>query len=195
MHPKDAKLALRDAIKQRLSRLTPKEREAESRSICRRLLQLLPPAPAVITVFYPLQDEVDLRPLITELIAKGYQVYLPSFERTIMRFRRIADLDHLAPDGFKIPAALPSAPELDPRTLTIALIPGRAFNRRGQRLGRGNGGFDIWIRAQRERHPATQFWGICFEHQIVDDIPMEAHDECVDAVIIGRGNVCTAPSA
>lgn len=189
MHLKDAKLALREAIKQRLSRLSPKEREAESRSICRRILQTLPPAPAHIAAFYPLQDEVDLRPLITELITKGYHVYLPSFEHGGMHFRQIRDLNHLAPDGFKIPAGLATDPEADPTLLDVVLVPGRAFNRQMQRLGRGNGGFDIWIRKQRSLNSKTQFWGICYEYQVVEEIPMEDHDEKVDCVIIGRGKL------
>ena len=37
------------------------------------------------------------------------------------------------------------------RKSSTILIPGRAFDAKGNRLGRGNGGYDKWIAEQRER--------------------------------------------
>lgn len=69
---------------------------------------------------------------------------------------------------------------------TIVLVPGRAFDRERQRLGRGNGGYDIWIAKQRQQNPATKYWGVAFEHQIVPSIPVESHDQPMDAVVTPR---------
>jgi 5-formyltetrahydrofolate cyclo-ligase len=189
MDPKAAKATLRKAISERLARLTEKERQAESRSVCRRIEQSLPPPPVTITAFYSVKEEVDVRPLLTSLIEKGYEIYLPRYEGGKMVFRRTQNLTELTPGAFGIPEPPITAPLLDPAALAIAIVPARAYNRKGHRLGRGNGGFDIWIRAQRQANPATKFWGICFENQVVDEIPMEAHDETVDAIVTSRGLV------
>lgn len=187
MDPRAAKSSLRLAIKDRLAQMSAKDHHAESTSLCRRILEQLPPAPMHLTAFFPLKDEVDIRPLLIALHERGDVLYLPRFESGKMVFRKAESLTDLPPGAFGIPEPPPTAPLLAPTDLTIALVPARAFNRKGERLGRGNGGYDIWIRAQRTANPRTQFWGICFERQLVDQIPMESHDEQVDAIVTARG--------
>lgn len=164
-----------------------KDRSAESRSLCKRILESLPEEPSIICAFYPMGDEVDIRTLLAELPDRGHTVYLPRKEGKHFVFRKMVDSDDLPPDEFGIPAPPADAPLLEPGDLAIALIPGRAYDKKGNRMGRGNGGYDIWIRAQRNENPKTQFWGVCFECQVVHDIPMEAHDERVDAIVTARG--------
>ena len=60
----------------------------------------------------------------------------------------------------------------------LILVPGIAFTKLGHRLGRGKGCFDRYL---------SQFKGvkvgICFEGQILDDLPIEKFDEKVDIII------------
>ncbi len=186
MDTQAAKFQLRQAIKDRLARLSAKDRAAESRSLCKRILQALPAEPAVVCAFYPMGDEVDIKSLLTEIPARGHQLYLPRKEGPHFVFRKAEGIDALRPDAFGIPAPSDESPLLEATTV-IALVPGRAFDAAGNRMGRGNGGYDIWIRKQRKDHPASAFWGVAFECQLVNGIPMEAHDEKVDAVITARG--------
>jgi 5-formyltetrahydrofolate cyclo-ligase len=72
---------------------------------------------------------------------------------------------------------------IDESEITLVIVPGRGFTIHGDRLGRGNGGYDYWIAAQRKRNPSTNIIGICFDCQILTEIPMETHDEKVDQVI------------
>ncbi len=188
MHPKDEKERLRTAIAERLKRLTETDRAAESRSTCRRLLQRLPKEPVTVCAYYPLKSEIDLKPLMLRLLEDKYPLYLPRFEGGKMVFRRVMDLTKdMQNSAYGIPEPGDACPLLDPSTLDIALIPARAYAPDGRRMGRGNGGYDIWIRAQRALNPKTLFWGVCFESQVVPDIPMEAHDEKVDLVFTQRG--------
>jgi 5-formyltetrahydrofolate cyclo-ligase len=80
-------------------------------------------------------------------------------------------------------------PLIDDADIAVAVVPGRAFSRDGHRMGRGNGGYDYWIAAQRKRRPDTRFIGVCFDCQLVQDVPMEAHDQPVDMVVTSRGIV------
>ncbi len=185
MHPTEAKKLLRQSIAERLARLSPKDRAAESRSVCRRVMENLPTPPLCVCAYIPLKDEVDIHPLLEELLATNYELYLPRFEGKLV-FRRATDLKTLTKGKFDIPEPPADAAMLDPQAETVVLVPGRAFTRDGQRMGRGNGGYDIWIRGQRKANPATQFWGVCFEHQVVNEVPMEGHDERVDATVTAR---------
>lgn len=187
MDIREAKLALRSAITERLARLNPKDRSAESRSLCRRILEALSKESTTLCAYYPLADEADIRSLLQEIPMRGSALYLPRKEGPHFVFRMMESADALAPDDFGIPAPPADAPLLEPSDLAIALVPGRAFDRAGRRLGRGNGGYDIWIRRQRKENPATRFWGVALECQIVQEVPMEEHDEIVDAIVTARG--------
>ncbi len=185
--PRESKSQLRQAIKDRLARLSARDRSAGSRSLCRRILEALPPAPIGICAYYPLSDEADILPVFGELQKRGDIIYLPAHEAGKLVFRTMTSIEDLVPGDFGIPEPPTDAERPEPEDLDIILVPGRAYDRAGRRLGRGNGGYDIWIRKQRAENSKTQFWGIALECQIVQDIPMEAHDETVDAIVTARG--------
>lgn len=187
MDPREVKSRLRNAIRERLASLGAKDRSAESRSLCRRILEALSESPIVICAYYPLSDEADILPIFGELQKRGNRIFLPAHDGGKLVFRAMTAIEDLIAGEFGIPEPTRSAEELRPDDLAIALIPARAFDRRGNRLGRGNGGYDMWIRTQRAANPRSQFWGVALECQIVQDIPMEAHDEPVDGVITARG--------
>ena len=187
MHPRDAKERLRRSIKERLARLGDVERKAESRTLCKIALAALPPAPLAVCGYFPLKDEADIRPLLLTLLDRGDALYLPKYIGKGFDFFRVRDLENLPAGEFGIPEPPEGAEKLDPSTLDVALVPARAFDREGRRMGRGNGGYDKWIRAQRKAKPDVRIWGIALECQLVNDIPMEAHDETVDAVVTARG--------
>jgi len=134
-----------------------------------------------------LPDEPDLRPLLEEYLAKGKKIFLPRFENGGLVFREVKDLGTLSRGALNILEPPVTAPLLSPQELTHVLVPGRAFDRKGGRLGRGNGGYDHWIPKQRAPHSHTIFWGVCFECQLVSDVPVEAHDAVMDAVVTARG--------
>ena len=186
MHLSEEKSQLRDSIKQRMSRLSPKTREAEERSLLKRIKELLGDAPKTIAAYIPLTDEVDIRPLLTELLKNGWNLFLPRFEGGKLAFRRAEKITGLTPGQFGIPEPSLSSALLKPEELDVVLVPGRAFTKEGQRMGRGNGGYDIWIRAQRNLNPKTQFWGVALECQVLERIPVEPHDEAVDQVLTAR---------
>ena len=189
MDPRETKAQLRSAIKDRLSHLSARDRAAESRSICRRILEELGDASQTICAYFPLNDEADLRPLFTELLKRGDRVFLPKVEAGKMNFRQMKTVEELKTGTFGIPEPSDDAPLLEPSDVTVVLVPGRAFDRSGSRLGRGNGGYDIWIRKQREENPKMQFWGVALECQLTQEIPTEAHDEKMDAIVTARGVV------
>lgn len=182
------KQELRELMVERIASVSAKDRAAESRSVCRRLIKEMGDAENVC-VYSALATEVDLTLLIENLFKTNCNVYLPRFEGGKNVFRRVKSIKELAKGSFGIPEPPVSGDALPSDCKIIAIVPGRAFDRSGNRLGRGNGGYDHWIREMRDHGEKAQFWGVCFECQIVQNIPVEPHDEQVDAIFTARGNI------
>ncbi|HVW66901.1 MAG TPA: 5-formyltetrahydrofolate cyclo-ligase [Candidatus Peribacteraceae bacterium] len=193
MHIRDEKELLRQRIKERGSRVSDKDRLAESRSICRRIVENLPAGPLTVCAYAAMRSEADLHTLLEELLARpGTRIFLPRFTRSFFEFREIHALDDLTPGRFNLPEPLPSSALLNLKDVTLALLPGIAFDRSGNRLGRGNGGYDRWLADLRKFNPDANVWGIALEYQLTDKIPVEPHDLPVDAVVTPRELiVCT----
>lgn len=62
--------------------------------------------------------------------------------------------------------------------MELIIVPAVAYDRKGNRLGRGKGFYDRLLRDS----DATKI-GVAYEFQIVDSIPAEEHDVPVDMVI------------
>jgi len=61
----------------------------------------------------------------------------------------------------------------------LILVPGLAFDRQCHRMGRGGGFYDRWL----EEYPKVVKIGLCFSCQLVDRVPMEAHDARMNIVL------------
>ncbi len=76
------------------------------------------------------------------------------------------------PDGVLQPV---EAGAVDISEIDLVIVPGVAFSRRGERLGRGGAVYDRLLDATG----ATKI-GLCYGFQIRADIPREPHDQSVD---------------
>ena len=61
----------------------------------------------------------------------------------------------------------------------LIIVPGVAFDRHGNRIGRGKGYYDRFLC----HHLAVKRIGICFDFQLVDEVPAEPFDIKMDEVI------------
>jgi len=66
--------------------------------------------------------------------------------------------------------------------IDLYIIPGVAFDKQGNRLGRGGGFYDKLLFGKNSFKI-----GLAFEIQIVDTVPHEAHDIPMDFVVTERG--------
>lgn len=66
----------------------------------------------------------------------------------------------------------------DPSEIELIVVPAVAYDRRGNRLGRGKGFYDRLLGESK----ATKI-GIGYEFQIVDELPVEEHDVPMNLVI------------
>lgn len=94
----------------------------------------------------------------------------------------------LEPSEWK-PSGAPRKNALDnDEPLDILVVPGLAFDRAGNRLGRGGGYYDrlllgVLQKCKEKQWPKPLLVALAFEEQMLDEIPMDSHDMPVDVVV------------
>lgn len=181
-----SKSEFRLAMKDRLMKLSENDRRVESQILVRELRKFVETSKArSIGAYIPFKDEPNIRSLLEEWIHAGFTVSIPHVENNAMHFVHVRTLEGvgISAIGTPDPTRTENTDKVDERSMDIVLVPGRAFTRDGNRMGRGNGGYDRWIHEQRKRNPLTKYVGVCFECQLVQEMPTDPHDEKVDVVI------------
>jgi len=178
------KASLRRDATARRAALDPSFRAAASAVITAAVLgRLTALRPEGIMVYAAMRDEVDPAAVTRAAIAAGIPVAYPLIDWTTRRLSPIhlRVPDRLQPGRFGVPEPPEDQREpFDPQQLTVVLVPGLAFDRRGYRLGYGAGMYDQLF----GELPATALrWGLAFAAQVVDQVPTEEHDEPLDAVV------------
>ncbi len=177
---------LRQEISVKLKHLSLEESNKESSHLCDELFKHIEPT-SIVCGYAPLLSEPDINPLLTALIERGNDVYLPRYEEGAIIFLKVKDLSLLEKGNQNILEPAKDAAPLAIETADIVLVPGRAFDKKGNRLGRGAGGYDAWIAKARMKNENIQCIGIAFDCQIVAEVPVESHDERMDALALRSG--------
>lgn len=137
-------------------------------------------AARTVLLYHSLPDEVDTHAFV-EKWSGAKRVLLPVVVGNDLELRCYTGLHDLAVGAFGI--SEPTG-ELftDYGSIDLVVVPGVAFDRLGNRLGRGRGYYDRLL----PRIPHARKVGICFPFQIVDRVPAEAFDIRMDEVVSGR---------
>jgi 5-formyltetrahydrofolate cyclo-ligase len=173
--------SLRRYVRAQKRQYTAEQLAAMSEGICSRVLASAEWQEAgTLLLYYPLADEVDVRPLIEDAFENGKRVLLPVCKGDELELRLYEGAASLTEGAFGImePTGLLFAPE-DYPGIQLALVPGMAFDSMGHRLGRGKGYYDRLLPKLTE----TRLLGICFPFQLLDVVPAEAHDINVQVVV------------
>lgn len=139
-----------------------------------------PPPATVISGFWPIGDEIDIRPLLSALHDQGYRISLPVTPKRgeALTFRGWKPGDLLIPERFG--TMRPTGEILTPDTLLIPLL---AFDANGGRLGYGGGFYDRTLAGL----PGRFRLGCAFAAQQVDAVPIGPYDMRLDAVATENG--------
>ena len=178
--PAETKDALRRDAFARRDALDIERRARASRAIAERALAL-PDLEGLTPVgaYWPMRSEVDPRPLIEALLARGQESALSQIRHPHLSWRLWRPGDVLVKGGFGVREPGPDAPECFPQAL---LVPLAAFDRSGGRLGYGKGHFDRAIAALSGMHPILTV-GLAFAAQEIERVPAEDHDRRLDVVV------------
>jgi 5-formyltetrahydrofolate cyclo-ligase len=163
--------------------------ERLSRAIFGRLAALPEFAGAGTLMFYlDIRDEVRTRWFVPTAWAEGKRVVAPYCEENGLGLFRLDSFDELAPGTMGVLEPKPelrgrSDRKIDPTELDLIIAPGVAFDRRGGRLGYGKGYYDKLL--HQIRGDATKA-AVCFECQLVAEIPLLPHDVRMDLIVTER---------
>jgi 5-formyltetrahydrofolate cyclo-ligase len=148
-----------------------------SRKICCRLVQTEEFQKAhCIALYYSIKGEVQTVEPIEEWCKKK-KIVLPAVSGENMSFYLYTGKEHLIPGTLNIPE--PVSPEMIPaENIDLFVVPGIAFDRECNRMGRGKGYYDRFL-AETDK-PAI---GLCFGFQLKERIPTEEHDRKMTMVI------------
>ncbi|MAK82131.1 5-formyltetrahydrofolate cyclo-ligase [Phenylobacterium sp.] len=129
--------------------------------------------------------ELDPAPLMAVLAEAGVNLALPTAlsRDAPLIFRAWTPGAALSPDAFGIPAPLADQPQVAPMALIVPLL---AFDRRGGRLGQGAGVYDRAIAALGAEHRPFLL-GYAYAGQEIEDLPVEPHDQRLDAILTEAG--------
>ncbi len=140
---------------------------------------------AVVSVYFPMRDELDTEPLVAALIEEGASVALPvvAKKKAPLVFRAYTPGDDLVPGSYGELIPAETAPEAVPDILVVPLL---AFTPEGGRLGYGGGYYDRTLEKLRKTG-APLAVGYAFGAQEVDALPLSPLDQPLDWVVTERG--------
>ncbi|WP_374828093.1 5-formyltetrahydrofolate cyclo-ligase [Pseudochrobactrum saccharolyticum] len=186
------KADLRKSVLQARNALPEIFRNTASETIVQNFLNgITLPEKACVSGFWPIRSEIDPRPLMRVLEARGMTLCVPAIlDKQTIEFRTLSFGDTLVETGFGTMGPPADAPVVDP---DIMLIPLAAFDRAGNRIGYGAGYYDRAIAALHHKNKHPLLIGVAFDAQRVDHIAHEPHDVALNYILTETGLIAASP--
>jgi 5-formyltetrahydrofolate cyclo-ligase len=181
-----AKRALRAELRERRRILSRHERDEARDALTRQLVALAQTLGArSLSCYLSTPDEPDTRPFLRWACEQGVRVLVPvSREDGLLDWALFTDADEIE-DALGLPA--PDGEVLGPiavNEVDLMLVPAAAVDAGGMRMGWGRGYFDKTLGSMDRRPPV---FAVVFDHEIVESLPAERHDQRVDGVVTPQG--------
>jgi 5-formyltetrahydrofolate cyclo-ligase len=138
-------------------------------------------ADSVIAGYWPLQTELDARPLMMVLAERGHTLCLPVVGegQGFLSFKQWKPGVALERGRFGVMIPSKTSEVCSPTVLFVPLL---AWNKDGHRLGYGQGYYDRTLAELRSRKIITAI-GFGYECQYSETLPIEPTDQPLDAII------------
>ena len=203
----EMKAAMRVQMRDAVARVRPFARAQRAEALESTVLR----SPAlvgarIVLAYRAMPDEIEVDGIVRTLAGRGVRVAFPRVsDHGTLQLLEIAARDPLDPALWTLDRYGIAAPNsgllcarsglvraLHPREIDAVIVPGRAFDRRGARLGRGKGFYDALLgRLRPDARRATI--GVCLREQLVDCVPEAAHDRKVSVIAAERRLLRAAP--
>ncbi|MGL4519678.1 MAG: 5-formyltetrahydrofolate cyclo-ligase [Phocaeicola sp.] len=136
-----------------------------------------------VLLYYSLPDEVATHAFV-EKWSHCKEILLPVVVGDDLKLSHFTGTNNLSESNrYRIGEPMGEA-FTDYNLINLAIIPGVAFDKKGNRLGRGKGFYD---RLLQELNCHTV--GVCFDFQVVEELPIEPFDKPMNEVWTERGKV------
>ena len=172
-------------MRKRRRALSPAERADRSAAICASLLKRADVREAMaakrtFAVYLASPDEIDLSVFIERLWEWDCPVAVPAWRNGTYALARYARDTVLVagPMGIREPTDV--ADPVKEQEPEVWIVPGLAFTKKGVRIGYGGGWYDRLLAAASS---AAISLGVAYSFQIVEELPIEAHDKSLTDVV------------
>lgn len=175
------KKKVRRHIRDLLGNLSFEEKERRNTHVKERLFSLEVYRKAKNILFYAsLPDEVDTFMLMRQAV-KAKSILLPRISGESLHVYRIEDIEQdLEKSVLGIMEPKDSCLKADDFDIDAVIVPGLAFDKDRNRLGRGKGYYDRFLQQLSSK---TTKIGLCFSFQVLDTLPHDPGDCKVDIVV------------
>jgi 5-formyltetrahydrofolate cyclo-ligase len=134
-------------------------------------------------VYFPLRGEIDTTEMVRKESEKRFCFPVMDLEKKELKAFEVKNLESdfvRGPYGIKQPDTKRTK-EVDIKDIDLVVVPGLAFDYQRNRLGRGGGFYDRFL---KKLSPPTKRVGVAFDFQILERLPIHlAFDEKVDIVV------------
>ncbi len=139
-----------------------------------------------VLIYMDFRNEVKTKQIIDYCFAHNKDVIVPVVDETTQQMVLI-EIDKNTEFGkSKYGILEPTISEDNTRSLydvDLVLAPGVAFDLSGNRLGYGGGYYDRLLNAHAEIRHLIKVYGLAFECQLVDEVPVDKTDCKIDGII------------
>ena len=128
----------------------------------------------VVGTYYALGSEVTTELIIKRAKILGKKIALPRVEEDKITFYELSSTKSLIRGRFGI---LEPQPYEQMNDIDILIVPGIAFDKKGNRLGYGMGFYDRLLSCKR-----TFSIGLAYSFQLLENLPHDKYDKRLDAI-------------
>lgn len=135
----------------------------------------------VVFIYVSMENEINTISMISKLLNMGKRVAVPKVipdkkEMVALEIKSLSELNESGAFGILEPDM---TKEDIGHKVDLIIVPGLAFDKRGYRIGYGGGFYDKFL----EKYNDITTVCLCYNFQIIDNIPYEDFDEKVDVII------------
>ncbi len=137
-------------------------------------------SPTIVSGYWPILSEIDIRPLLKSLHGCGNAVCLPTIvsHQLPLKFRQWSPSDRLQRAAFNTFEPNETKPQMEPEVVIVPLL---AFDNKGHRLGYGGGYYDRTLDSFGETKIVTV--GVGYEMQFVERVPAGRNDVALHWIV------------
>ena len=175
----ESKAEIRKRMRELKRAVPPEEKLRRSGAIMARVEQL--PAfreAGVVLLYWSMADEVQTHGFV-ERWYREKTLLLPCVQGDDLVLRQYTGAECMV-SGEQFGIGEPTGAEwTDLGAVEMIVVPGVAFDREGNRMGRGRGFYDRLLKST----PRAMKVGVCYDFQMIEDVPVEPHDVKMDCVV------------
>lgn len=188
----DDKRALRRELKRKRQALSPYQQRQAAIALCQRLKRLPDIRRAKrISLYLPVNGEIDPTPLLPWLRQRNVEVYLPvlrPFSANSLWFVVYRATTPMVKNRFGIAEPCPRFAanrrhRLPAWALDTLIVPLVGFDAEANRMGMGGGFYDRSLAFMQRKGPAPTLIGVAHACQQVETLPVEPWDIPLNAVV------------